>query len=87
MWQFTGRRNQKPSTKEISTLCIHPNNEGDVKEHEGGLYKSKDVLADDYKVSDNDIRNNKNRSPPGCVANNYPLLKKLRLDLVFLKSP
>lgn len=88
-WHRSGRRNWKPNTKEISTIYMHPNNVDEEEEQEGGLVQciSKDVLAIDDKVSDNDIRNSKKGRSPACSGNSTePLLKKSRLDSVFLKS-
>ncbi|XP_021664706.2 uncharacterized protein LOC110653401 [Hevea brasiliensis] len=88
-WHRSGRRNWKPNTKEISTIYMHQNNEEEEEERDVGLVQciSKDVLAVDDKVSDNDVRNNKKGRFPACSGNsNEPLLKKSRLDSVFLKS-
>ncbi|KHG28410.1 Chaperone DnaJ 2 [Gossypium arboreum] len=82
------RRHRKPDTKEISTFYMHSDNEDEGGEEEGYLQcVSKDILAIDDKVSDNDIRNNVRGRSPGSSGNGAePLLKKSRLDSVFLKS-
>ncbi|PPR89846.1 hypothetical protein GOBAR_AA30839 [Gossypium barbadense] len=87
-WHRTGRRHRKPDTKEISTFYMHSDNEDEGGEEERYLQcVSKDILAIDDKVSDNDIRNNVRGRSPGSSGNGAePLLKKSRLDSVFLKS-
>ncbi|KAE8703558.1 HAT dimerization domain-containing protein isoform 2 [Hibiscus syriacus] len=87
-WHRTGRRHRKPDTKEISTFYLHSDNEDEGGEEEGYLQSiSKDMLAIDDKVSDNDVRNNFRGRSPGSRGNGAePLHKKSRLDLVFLKS-
>jgi hypothetical protein len=88
-WHRTGRRNRKPESKEISTFYTNSDNEDEEEEQEGGLlqYSSKDLLAIDDKISDNDIRNNiKGRSPGSSSNGAEPPMKRSRLDSVFLKS-
>ncbi|KAK8980934.1 hypothetical protein V6N11_059627 [Hibiscus sabdariffa] len=87
-WHRTGRKHQKPDTKEISTFYLHSDNEDEGGEEEGYLQSmSKDMLFIDDKVSDNDVRNNVRGRSPGSSGNGAePLLKKSRLDSVFLKS-
>ncbi|KAK8654424.1 hypothetical protein V6N13_128392 [Hibiscus sabdariffa] len=87
-WHRTGRKHQKPDTKEISTFYLHSDNEDEGGEEEGYLQSmSKDLLVIDDKVSDNDVRNNVRGRSPGSSGNGAePLLKKSRLDSVFLKS-
>ena len=87
-WHRTGRRHRKPDTKEISTFYLHSDNEDEGGEEDGYLQCiSKDMLAIDDKVSDSDITNNVRGRSPGSSGNgSQPLLKRSRLDSVFLKS-
>ncbi|XP_017983850.1 PREDICTED: uncharacterized protein LOC18613794 isoform X2 [Theobroma cacao] len=88
-WHRTGRRHRKPDTKEISAFYLHSDNEDEGGEEDGYLQCiSKDILAIDDKVSDSDIRNNnvRGRSPGSSGNGAEPLLKRSRLDSVFLKS-
>ncbi|XWS46486.1 hypothetical protein CRYUN_Cryun14cG0071600 [Craigia yunnanensis] len=87
-WHRTGRRHRKPDTKEISTFYLHSDNEDEGGEEDGYLQCiSKDMLAIDDKVSDSDITNNVRGRSPGSSGNGAePLLKRSRLDSVFLKS-
>uniref|UniRef100_A0A2P2KH89 BED-type domain-containing protein n=3 Tax=Rhizophora mucronata TaxID=61149 RepID=A0A2P2KH89_RHIMU len=87
-WHRTGRRHRKPDTKEISAFYMHSDNEDEEEEQEGGFLQcaTKDVLAIDDKISDNDdIRNYRGRC--GSSGNSVePRMRKSRLDSVFLKS-
>ncbi|XP_021906615.1 uncharacterized protein LOC110821184 isoform X1 [Carica papaya] len=86
-WHRTGRRHRKPDTKEISAFYGHSDNEDEEQEERFRQYMSKDMLAVDDKVSDSDIRNNvRGRSPCSSVSGAEPVLKRSRLDSVFLKS-
>ncbi|XVE73527.1 hypothetical protein DITRI_Ditri11bG0125300 [Diplodiscus trichospermus] len=87
-WHRTGRRHRKPDTKEISTFYLHSDNEDEGGDEDGYLQcTSKDILDIDDKVSDSDIRNNVRGRSPGSSGNGaQPLLKRSRLDSVFLKS-
>ncbi|KAJ6710679.1 hypothetical protein OIU74_011529 [Salix koriyanagi] len=88
-WHRTGRRIRKPESKETSTFYTTSDNEDEEEEQEGGLlqYSSKDLLAIDDKISDNDIRYNiKGRSPGSSSNGAEPPLKRSKLDSVFLKS-
>ncbi|KAJ8748653.1 hypothetical protein K2173_008098 [Erythroxylum novogranatense] len=87
-WHRTGRRNRKPDTKEISAFYTLSDNDYEEEEHEGGLLQcsGRDLLMIEDKISDNDVRNNRCRSPGSSGNGSEPLLKKSRLDSVFLKS-
>ncbi|OMO82247.1 hypothetical protein COLO4_23146 [Corchorus olitorius] len=88
-WHRTGRRHRKPETKEISAFYLHSDNEDEEGGEEDGYLQciSKDVLAIDDKASDSDIRNSVRGRSPGSSGNGgEPLLKRSRLDSVFLKS-
>lgn len=87
-WHRTGRRNRKLDTKEISAFYINSDNDDEVEE-KGALLRSacKDVPAIDNKVSDAEFINNQKGRFPVCSSNGAePLLKRSRLDSVFLKS-
>lgn len=87
-WHRTGRRQRKPGTKEISTFYSNSDNEDEGGEEDGYLQCiSKDILSIDDKVSDSDTRNDVRGRSPGSSGNGaQPLLKRSRLDSVFLKS-
>ncbi|KAK8718204.1 hypothetical protein V6N13_045447 [Hibiscus sabdariffa] len=88
-WHRTGRRHRKPDTKDISTFYLYSDNEDEGGEEEEEYLQSisKDMLAVDDTVSDNDVRNNVRGRSPGSSGNGAePLHKKSRLDSVFLKS-
>lgn len=86
-WHRTGRRHRKPDTKEISAFYGHSDNEDEEQEERFRQCMSKDMLAVDDKVSDSDIRNNvRGRSPCSSISGAEPVLKRSRLDSVFLKS-
>ncbi|KAI9181329.1 hypothetical protein LWI28_013883 [Acer negundo] len=88
-WHRTGRRHRKPDTKEISAFYMHSDNEDEEEEQDGRYLQcaSKDMVAIDDKVSDSDIRYNvKGRSPSSSGNGAEPLMRRSRLDSVFLKS-
>ncbi|XVE77492.1 hypothetical protein DITRI_Ditri13aG0067000 [Diplodiscus trichospermus] len=86
-WHRTGRRHRKPDTKEISSFYLHSDNEDEGGEEDGYLQCiSKDILIDD-KASDSDTTSHVRGRSPGSSGNGAePLLKRSRLDSVFLKS-
>ncbi|KAI9180340.1 hypothetical protein LWI28_003750 [Acer negundo] len=88
-WHRTGRRHRKPDTKEISAFYMHSDNEDEEEEQDGRYLQcaSKDMVAIDDKVSDSDIRYNvKGRSPSSSGNGAEPLMRRSRLDSVFLKT-
>ncbi|KAK3194394.1 hypothetical protein Dsin_025704 [Dipteronia sinensis] len=88
-WHRTGRRHRKPDTKEISAFYTHSDNEDEEEEQDGRYLQcaSKDMVAIDDKVSDSDIRYNvKGRSPSSSGNGAEPLMRRSRLDSVFLKT-
>ncbi|XP_031280774.1 uncharacterized protein LOC116139240 isoform X1 [Pistacia vera] len=88
-WHRTGRRHRKPDTKEISAFYMHSDNEDEEEEQDGRFLQcvGKDIVAIDDNVSDSDIRYNvKGRSPSSSGNGAEPLMRRSRLDSVFLKT-
>ncbi|KAL5795816.1 hypothetical protein ACOSQ2_000636 [Xanthoceras sorbifolium] len=88
-WHRTGRRHRKPDTKEISAFYMHSDNEDEEEEQDGRFLQcvSKDLMAIEDKVSDNDNRYNvKGRSPSSSGNGVEPPMRRSRLDSVFLKT-
>ncbi|EEF47180.1 hypothetical protein RCOM_1343880 [Ricinus communis] len=72
-WHCTRSTSWKHETKEISAICMHQDDEDEEEEQEGGLMRLW-------------CQNKKGRSP-GCSSNSAEtVLKRSKLDSVFLKS-
>ncbi|XP_050205098.1 uncharacterized protein LOC126655136 isoform X2 [Mercurialis annua] len=86
-WHRTGRRPRQPETKLLSTFYKQSDNEDEEyeQEHDAPLHMSKERLVLGDKRSAKDLRT----TYKGVSSSNgsEPLLKKSRLDSVFLNVP
>lgn len=89
-WHRTGRRLRKPDTREISAFYLHSDNEEEEEEEQTeGILQciSKEVVAFDDRALESDFKDaTKDRFPGGSANGPEHLLKRSRLDSVFLNS-
>ncbi|KAM7274507.1 hypothetical protein ACFE04_016373 [Oxalis oulophora] len=85
-WHRTGKRLRKPD----NALYMKSDNddEEEEEEHSGRLMQciSKDIVNFDDEIPDTDIRNSVMANSPSNSSSPEPVLKRSKLDSVFLKS-
>lgn len=84
-WHRTGRKLRRPNTKEISSLYMQSDDEEDEHEESTPLLMSKGSMMSFDNRFGKDLR--KNVRSISASTSSEPLLKKSRLDSVFLKAP